>query len=286
MVATVYGGLANAALDPLLIFGAGWDLTGAAIATVIARFVIAGTALVPEVRHHGGFDRPSTASLMQDARPIAVIALPAILTQLATPVGQADVTRAVAGFGAEAVAGVAIIGRMTPVAFGVIFALAGAIGPIIGQNYGAGDMVRVRQAFRQGLKFCALFSVAMALLLFALRGPIADLFHATGVTRAIIYPFCGPLALAFFFNGVIFVANVASDNLRRPLHSTWTNWGRHTLGTMPFALLGGQWFGATGVLIGQATGGVLFGILASVLAERMLGGLVTVPNPVVPGGTA
>ena len=119
----------------------------------------------------------------------------------------------------------------------------------------------------------------MALLLFALRGPIADLFHATGVTRAIIYPFCGPLALAFFFNGVIFVANVASDNLRRPLHSTWTNWGRHTLGTMPFALLGGQWFGATGVLIGQATGGVLFGILASVLAERMLGGLVTVQNP-------
>ena len=150
MVATVYGGLANAALDPLLIFGAGWDLTGAAIATVIARFVIAGTALVPVVRHHGGFDRPSTASLLPDARPIAVIALPAILTQLTTPVGPASVTRAVAGFGADAVAGVAIIGRMTPVAFGVIFALAGAIGPIIGQNYGAGDMVRVRQAFRQG----------------------------------------------------------------------------------------------------------------------------------------
>ena len=94
------------------------------------------------------------------------------------------------------------------------------------------------------------------------------------------------LSLLFFFNGVIFVANAAFNNLRRPLHSTWTNWGHHTLGTMPFALLGGQWFGATGVLIGQATGGVLFGILASVLAERMLGGLVTVPNPVVPGGTA
>ena len=126
----------------------------------------------------------------------------------------------------------------------------------------------------------------MALLLFALRGPIAYLFHAAGVTRAIIYPFCGRLSLLFFFNGAIFVANVASDNLRRPLHSTWTNWGRHTLGTMPFALLGGQWFGVTGVLIGQATGGVLFGILASVLAERMLGGLVTVPNPAVPGGIA
>ncbi len=64
------------------------------------------------------------------------IALPAILTQFATPIGQAYVTRAMAAFGEDAVAGMAIVGRMTPVAFGVIFALSGAIGPIIGQNFG------------------------------------------------------------------------------------------------------------------------------------------------------
>ena len=61
MMATIYGGLANAVLDPIMIFGLGLDLTGAAIATVIARFVIAGTALLPVIRHHGGFDRPSLA---------------------------------------------------------------------------------------------------------------------------------------------------------------------------------------------------------------------------------
>ena len=43
MMATIYGGLANAVLDPILIFGFGLDLTGAAIATVVARFVIAGS---------------------------------------------------------------------------------------------------------------------------------------------------------------------------------------------------------------------------------------------------
>ena len=35
---------------------------------------------------------------------------------------------------------------MTPVAFGVIFALTGSIGPIIGQNYGARLMGRVKRA--------------------------------------------------------------------------------------------------------------------------------------------
>ena len=270
MMATIYGGLANAALDPIFIFTLDLELTGAAIATVLARFVIAGTALLPVIRHHGGFDRPSWESLRNDLRPISMIAAPAILTQLATPVGQAFVTRVVSDFGEAAVAGVAITGRMTPVAFGVIFALSGAIGPIIGQNYGAGKMDRVREAFVEGLRFTALFTLLVSALLFMLRSPIADLFQATGVTRQIIYLFCGPLALLFFFNGVIFVANSAFNNLGYPFHFTWTNWGRHTVGTIPLALVGGMWFGAQGVLLGQAAGGVLFGLVAWWLALRVM----------------
>ena len=270
MMATIYGGLANAVLDPIFIFWLDLDLTGAAIATVLARFVIAGTALLPVIRHHGGFDRPSWRSLSRDLTPIAGIASPAILAQLATPVGQAFVTRAVSGFGEAAVAGVAITGRMTPVAFGVIFALSGAIGPIIGQNYGAGKLDRVREAFKEGLRFTALFTAFVAVVLFLFRAPIADLFQATGVTRDIIYLFCGPLALLFFFNGVIFVANSAFNNLGHPFHSTWTNWGRHTLGTIPFAMVGGQIYGAQGVLVGQAIGGVIFGLIAWWLALRVM----------------
>ena len=199
-----------------------------------------------------------------------MIALPAILIQVATPVGQAYVTRAVSVYGEEAVAGMAIVGRMTPVAFGVIFALSGAIGPIIGQNYGARNMGRVSIAFREGLKFAALFTVCVAILLFALRMPISTLFQAQGLTREIIFLFCGPLALLFFFNGVIFVSNAAFNNLGRPFHSTWTNWGRHALGTIPLVMLGASWGGAQGALIGQAVGGVIFGLIAGWLALRML----------------
>ena len=270
MMATIYGGLVNAALDPVLIFGLHLDLTGAALATVVARLVIAGTALLPVLRFYGGFDRPSAASLSADFRPIAMIAFPAILTQLATPIGQAYVTRAVAEFGETAVAGMAIIGRMTPVAFGVIFALSGAIGPIIGQNYGAGNMDRVRTAFHEGLRFTLMFTVAVTALLFVLRAPIANLFHAEGLTRQIIYLFCGPLSLLWFFNGVIFVSNAAFNNLGQPFHSTWTNWGRHTIGTIPLVILGANWYGAQGALIGQAVAGVLFALAAWWTAERMI----------------
>ena len=276
MMATVWGAVATALLDPILIFGLGLELTGAALASVVARVVIAVMALRPITAKYGGFDRPSPGQVVADMGPIWAIAVPAILTQVATPVGQAFVTRATSAYGEAAVAGMAIAGRLTPVAFGVIFALSGAIGPIIGQNFGAGRMDRVRRAFLDGLVFTALVILVVSALLFALRGPIADAFRAEGLTRDLVYLFCGPLALLWFFNGMIFVGNAVCNNLGRPFWSTVVNWGRHTLGTIPLALWLGQYWGAQGVLVGQAIGGVIFGLAAAWLA------LVAIRSPALP----
>ena len=270
MYATIIGGLVNAILDPILIFGFDLELTGAALASVAARISIAAAALYPIVRHYGGFARPTRTEFSNDFRPIFALALPAILTQLATPVGQAYVTRAMAEFGEEAVAGMAIVGRLIPVAFGTIFALSGAVGPIIGQNYGAGEFGRVRRAYLDGLLFTAIVVGVVSVLLYLLRGPIGALFALEGVSREIVYLFCGPLALAWFFNGMIFVSNAGFNNLGHPFYSTWTNWGRHTLGTVPFVMLFAAWFGAAGVLIGQAVGGVIFGLWSGWLAMRVI----------------
>ncbi len=269
MLSTIAGGLVNAVLDPILIFGFGLELTGAALASVAARCAIAGFALYPVFRWHGGLDKPTPAEFRIDFPAIMTIALPAILTQFATPIGQAYVTRAMAAYGDDAVAGMAIIGRLVPVAFGVIFALSGAIGPIVGQNFGAGQHERVRGALRDGLLFTAVVVVLVSLVLFVLRAPIADLFGAEGLARGLVYLFCGPLALAWFFNGVIFVANAAFNNLGHPFHSTWINWGRHTLGTIPFVIAGGALWGAPGVLIGQASGGIIAAGIALLLAVQV-----------------
>lgn len=270
MMATIYAGGANAVLDPILIFGLGLDLTGAALASVAARVVMGGASVLPLIRHHGGFSRPTVPGLMRDLPPVLTIAAPAILTQLATPIGQAYVTRSMAEFGEAAVAGMAIVGRLTPVAFGVIFALSGAVGPIIGQNFGAGNGARVRAAYRAALIFVAVVVGVVTLVLFLLRGPTADLFGAQGLSRELVFLFCGPLALAFFFNGVIFVSNAAFNNLGHPFYSTWINWGRHTVGTIPLVILGAAVLGAPGVLIGQAAGGALFALLAWLLVRRVM----------------
>jgi putative MATE family efflux protein len=270
MTSSIWGGVANAVLDPILIFGFDLDLTGAALASVVSRFVFAYFALRPIFAHYGGFVRPSLSVLKLDIKPVIAIAVPAILTQFATPIGSAYMTRVMAEFGELAVAGMAMVGRLTPVSFAVVFALSGAIGPIIGQNAGAGQMDRVRTAFRDGIIFTGVYVLAASAILFVLRGPLADLFSADGVARELVYLFCGPLALVYFFNGVMFVANATFNNLNHPFYSTWLNWGRHTLGTIPLVIYGAQVWGAPGVLIGQAAGGVVFGIIAWGLSVRVL----------------
>ena len=63
-------------------------------------------------------------------------------------------------------------------------------------------------------------------VLYLASAPIADLLNARGVTRDLIFIFCGPLSLAWIFNGIIFFGNAAYNNLGHPFYSTWVNWAR------------------------------------------------------------
>lgn len=270
MYPSLVGALVNGVLDPIFIFTLGMGMEGAAWATVAARIATMCVALWPAIRHYNAFAIPRPGCFYWDVREGMQIATPAILATIATPVGVAIVTREMAKYGTDAVAGMAIINRMIPVVFSVVLALSSSIGPIMGQNFGAGRVDRVREAFFDGIIFAGLYVIIIATLLFLLRGHIADVFGAEGLARDLVLLFCGPLALASFFNAVIFVSNAAFNNLGHPSYSTWVNWGRQTLGTLPLIILGGALFGAPGVLIGQAVGGVFFAGLAAWLSLYMM----------------
>ena len=270
MMVTIIAGVVNAVLDPIFIFVLDMGLEGAAWASVISRFSVAITAVWYITRRYGGFVGLSPSAIGRDLRPIAAIAIPAMLANVATPVGSAYVTRAVAEFGDAAVAGMAIIGRVTPIAFALIFAMSGAIGPIIGQNFGAGMHDRVRASFNSSMVLIVIYVFPVVAVLYFLRIPIADLFNAQGVARDLIFLFCGPLSLTWIFIGVIFVANAAYNNLGHPFYSTWVNWGLNTLGIIPFVYFGAQIWGAEGVLIGQMMGSVFIALASFILAKRLM----------------
>lgn len=265
MYVTLGAGLAAAVIDPLLIFGLDLGITGAAIAIVVVRAIFVLVGLHGVVVVHGMLERPDGAWLRRQARPFFAIAIPAVLTQVATPVGNAYVTGVIAGFGDDAVAGWAIIGRIMPLAFAALFALTAAVGPILSQNLGADRIDRVRSTLTDSLKFTVIYTLAVWAILAIAANPIVALFQAKGDAAALIRFFCLIVAGSFVFNGALFVANACFNNLGNAMLSTLFNWGRATLGIAPFVLIG-QRYGAEGVLAGWGAGGIAFGV-ASVLAS-------------------
>lgn len=279
MAVTLTAAFATACLDPLFIFVFGLGLDGAAIVSVISRTVMVALGLHGVWRVHRLLGPVQRQHFASDTRALAAIAGPAVLTNLATPVAAAFVTHSVAQFGASAVAGQATIDRVTPVAFGLIYSLSGAIGPILSQNLGAKQYDRVRECLRVSVWFM-LAAVGTAWLLMALlQGPLIRAFSLEGMAATMVHAFCSWVCASFFFAGALFVANAAFNNLGRPLWSTGFNWARATLGTIPFALWGAQ-YGPVQVLAGQAAGLVIFGTLAMWVAVRLTRGLgaVSVAN--------
>ncbi len=270
MNVTLIGAPVNTLLDAILILGLGLGIQGAAIASALARLVMMAIGLYGVVWVHDLWGRLRVRTVLADAPAHIAVAVPAVLTNIATPVANAYVTRAMAPFGDTAVAGWAIVGRVIPVAFGAIFALSATVGPIIGQNYGAGAFDRVRAALTQSLLVTAAFTGIAWAILAVLAWPIAGAFDATGETADLIVFFCRALSPSFVFLGALFVANAAFNTLGRPHYSTALNWGRATLGTVPLVQAGAVLAGAAGVLAGSVLGGVIFGILAVWLAYRWI----------------
>ncbi len=261
-LAMLSGSLINAALDPVFIFALDLGIEGAALASVCARFTMAAMALHWLYHQHGFLTWPSKPDLRRQMPAYFAIALPAILTNIATPVGHAYVTASLAPFGDNIMSGAAVLWRIVPVAFFALFALSGSIGPIIGQNFGAGRFDRVKRTFRDSLIFVALYVAGAATVIILLQNWIISAFHITGEGAALAAFFFTWMAGFFVFDGAMFAANAVFNNLGRPRLSTAFNWGKATLGTIPFVTLGAMQFGAKGVFLGLACGEVLFGLLS------------------------
>ena len=270
MFVTLSGGIASAIIDPILIFGLELGTDGAAIAVTLSRVVFCLVGYHGVVRIHDLMRKPTFLETVEDLKPMVGIAVPAVLTNIASPVAGAYMTSVLAPYGDEALAANAIISRLVPVAFGTVFALSAAIGPIFGQNLGARNIKRVRRTLTDGLIFSAASVMVAWIVLYLAQEQLIAVFHATGRAADLVRYFCVVLAGTWMFHGALFVANASFNNLGAPVLATVFNWGKATIGTVPFAIVGAQWGGAEGAFLGQGIGAIAFGIVGVWAAYQVI----------------
>jgi len=245
--------LFNLILDPLLIFGlAGLprlELTGAALATVIARTM---TLAIGFWAVHWkfamlSFTPPSMAELRVSWKRVLHIALPATGTNVIIPLATGVVVAILARFGPDSVAGFGAAARIEGVVLVPFYALSAVIGPFVGQNLGARQPQRIAAAVRLCRNFCLGAGITMAFVLAVLATPLMGLFSdqprvvASGITYLRIVP------ISYAGAGVVMILNAAYNGLGRPLPAVAVSVARMLVLYIPGALAGAALFGIAGV---------------------------------------
>lgn len=262
MAVLLVGPLTLAVADPLFIFGMGLGLQGAGLSCVLSAIVSMAVSLAWVERYLGLSSRLNLRLFCLHAARTARVAIPAMLGNLAMPVGITYLMVTLSGLGASALAGMAVVDRVLQLGYCVYFALPTALVPIIAQNLGAGDDGRVRQAIGFTAKLVVLYGVALWVLL-TLSGPlIADYFQLLNDGRSMLLAFCHFGAGLWILFGLDFIAQSVFLTSGRAWWVPTFGWLRGTLGTIPFVYVGAQWLGGSGALLGIWTGNALVALLA------------------------
>jgi putative MATE family efflux protein len=270
MLIYIIAGLSNIVLDPILIFGLDLGVTGAALATLISRIIMLAMAYHIVVNRNQLLGTFNFQRYRQEVSSYAKIAFPAILTNLSTPLSMAYITYAMSQFGDSAVAGVAIINKIQPVAFVGLFALSSVIGPIAGQNFGAKKFDRVSTTLFESIRFTLIYCAVVSATLWLSQGWFVPLFGGSAAANELVYLFCSGLSLIFVFNGITFLTNALFNNLGVAYYATLINLVKATLGTIPFVIVGANIAGVEGVLWGLFAGSVFIAVIGLLLAIRLV----------------
>ncbi len=150
MIGIGIGGILNIALDPLLIFGFGMDIGGAAIATLISQ-VIGFIVLL------SCFFRKKTIlrfSIRKISRKFTIYkefignGMPSLFRQGLASVASVALNRVAAAQSDAAVAAMSIVGKIFMMVFCVLIGFGQGYQPAAGYNYGAKEYGRVKKAYR------------------------------------------------------------------------------------------------------------------------------------------
>lgn len=153
--------LSNIVLDYIFVAICGWGVAGVGWATFIAQgasSILALIALIFEIKKIKT-NEPAPLLSASVFKRIIVLAVPSILQQSFVSIGSLMIQSLVNDHGSSAIAGYGVAIQLNTFAVTVFNTSSNAISNYTAQNMGNGDLTRVRQGFRAGLKIVAVIAI-------------------------------------------------------------------------------------------------------------------------------
>ena len=261
-------GLINAILDPIFIFGLGpipaMGIQGAAWATVIAwgvcYFYLMYILVIQKELVSGSL--PSRPTMLSSGREMLRIGVPAAGANMMTPLAAGIMTAIAASFGDEAVAAFGVGARLEPMATLIVLAMSSSLPPLISQNFGAGKINRVEEAYRLSIKLILGWQMLVYVVLAFGAGLIASTFSDDPEVIGTIKLFLWILPLGYGMQGIIILTNSSLNALHRPMSALYLSSARFFVFYVPLAYVGSQWFGLVGFFGGALCGNLLMAAIS------------------------
>ena len=207
MMGQVLGNLLNVVLDPIMILLLGWNITGAAIATVIGNlfgacyyvfyFVCGKSSLSVRIQE-----------LAQDGKvcgPVCAIGIPAALGSILMSVSQIIINSQLSKYGDMAVAGMGVAMKVVTITGMVCMGLGQGVQPLLGYCVGAKLWERFKKAFRFSVLFALALGAVLTVICYLFTNQIVSAFLSDPDAYSYAVEFSRILLTTSFLFGVFYV---------------------------------------------------------------------------------
>lgn len=251
MMGMILGNLTNIILDPIMILGFGWNVAGAAVATVIGNIVAAAfyifhfvsgkSMLSIHPKHYmaaGGI-----------AAGVLGIGIPASLNNILMSVSNIVVNNLMAHHGDMAVAGLGVAMKVNMIVVMLLIGVGTGIQPLLGYCFGAGNRKRFVGVLKFSLCLAVALSAVMTVICYAGAGPMVNAFledadaYGYGMEFARILIISGPVL------GILFVLVNTIQAMGAALPSLVLSVSRQGLVYLPVLALFNQVFDTPKMLV-------------------------------------
>jgi len=258
------GNLLNVVLDPIMILGFGWNIAGAAIATVIGNIIGAGYYLVYFLRGESMLSIRIKDFALKDGVCSGVLAIgvPSSLGSVLMSVSSILMNSRIAGYGDMAIAGIGVAMKVTMMTGMVCIGLGQGVQPLLGYCVGANKWERYRKIMRFSTAFAFVLSIIMTAVCYLFTDQIVRAFVTNPKAYDYGVTFSHILLTTSVLFGVYYVLINALQAMGAATPSLIINVSRQGLIYIPALYLLGAIFGIMGLIWAQPVADVLSILLA------------------------
>lgn len=271
MIGSMIGTIVNIVLDPIMISGLHMGAAGAAIATTIGNilaslyyvwyFIKKSNYFSIHPRYFKWKDKILT-SVCSSGFPTAIFS---VLMSVSTIV----LNQILVVYGNAPVAAIGIVFKANMFITFLQMGLANGVQPLLGYNFGSGDIKRFREVESYTKKCCLIVGIIATLLYFVFRTQIIAMFINDsevinyGVLMLIVYMISGPVI------GLLFVNMNCMQSVGRALPATILSVLRQGVLLIPMLYILNAIAGLHGVIYGQALTDYIAVILSAYLWRKV-----------------